>query len=310
MILARDGIVSLSPAEAWTHIMSGMIEQELKLGGSGSSDSQLTYNQSLALNAAVLNACDALDGLKDGLIENPEQCHFDPGVLKCTLIHSRANCLSAAQIAAVRALYQPLRLASGELVYPGLPRGSEYEWSCSVLHDAFNLPFANSWYQNEVYSPSWDFHTFDPDVDVPYADALRGSTLNASSPNVDAFEAAGGKLVIAQGQSDAIVVPGNTIDYYRKLNHRYGTWTQGFARLFMEPGVGHCAPAVGPGSWDIFGVIANWVENGVAPDSIVAYQYNSDGSVKRTRPLCPYPQQARYSGQGDVNDYRNFTCAM
>jgi feruloyl esterase len=302
-----NGIASLYPAQAWTHIMAGMIAQELKLGGSGSSDAQLSYEQSIALNNAVVASCDALDGLGDGLIEDPAQCHFDPGAMSCAVTTS-PYCLSNAQVAAVRALYQPLRLSSGKIVYRGLPYGSEYEWSCSVLHDAFNLPFSNSWFQNEVYSPDWDFHTFNADVDVPFADGLLGPTLNASSANLDAFLAAGGKLLIAQGQSDAIVVPENTIDYYRKLRRRYGADAKGFARLFMIPGSGHCGPAQGPSSWDIFGTLVPWVEQGTAPDSILAYQYNDDGSVKRTRPLCPWPKLARYSGQGDVNDARNFTC--
>jgi len=303
-----DGIASLYPGIGWTHLMAGFISEELKVGGSGSSAAQLSYAQARALNTAVLGACDALDGLRDGLIEDPAQCHFDPGAMQCTS-HVTANCLDATQIAAVRALYQPTRYSSGKVVYPGLAYGSEYEWSCSVLHDAFNLPFGNAWFQNEVYSPDWDFHTFNPDIDVPYADKLRAHTLNADSPNLDAFHAAGGKLVIAQGQSDAVVVPENTINYYRAVRKRYGDASQSFARLFMMPGVGHCAAAVGPGSWDIFAVLVSWVEKGIAPDSIVAYQYNGDGSLKRSRPLCPWPKKARYSGQGDVNDARNFTCA-
>jgi feruloyl esterase len=302
-----DGVVSLYPAQGWTHIMSGMISQELKLGGSGSSEAQLSYDQSIALNNAVLAKCDGLDGLRDGLIEDPTQCDFDPGGLSCAVVTS-LYCLSNPQIAAVRQLYQPLRLSSGKIVYRGLPYGSEYEWSCSVLHDAFNLPFANSWFQNEVYSSGWDFHTFDPDVDVPNADRLLASTLNAWSPDLDAFRAVGGKLLIAQGQSDAIVVPENTIDYYRKVRRRYGADTEGFTRLFMIPGSGHCGPPQGPSSWDVFGAIVPWLEQGTAPDSIIAYQYNDDGTVKRTRPLCPWPKLARYSGQGDVNDARNFTC--
>jgi feruloyl esterase len=303
-----DGIASLYPAEGWTHIASGMIAQELKLGGSGSSAAQLSDAQAMALNKAVVAACDGLDGLRDGLITDPTKCHYNPSGLLCTL-HVTANCLDAAQVAAVRALYQPLRLSSGKLIYPGLPYGSEYEWNCSVLHDQFNIQFAYSWYANEVYSnPNWDFHTFNPDVDVPIADSLWASTFNASSPNLDAFRAAGGKLLVAQGQSDAIVVPQNTIDYYRKVTRRYGDQAQSFARLFMVPGFGHCGPPPGPSAWDPIVTLDAWVETGVAPDSIIAYKTNSDGSVM-SRPLCPYPQQAWYSGHGDTNDAANFYCA-
>ena len=303
-----DGIASLYPGLGWTHLNAGFIAQELELGGSANGTGQLSYEQTLSLNKAVLNACDANDGLRDGLIENPARCKFDPGVMACAVTHYRAACFNNAQIAATRALYEPLRLSSGKIVYRGLAYGSEYEWSCSVLHDAFDFPFANEWFQNEVYAPGWDFHTFNADVDVPYADSLRAHTLNADSPNMDAFEAAGGKLVIAQGQSDAVVVPENTIDYYRHVRKRYGNATQNFVRLFMMPGAGHCAKAVGPSSWDIFAVLENWVVNGIAPDSIVAYQFNDDGSLNRTRPLCPWPQQARYDGHGDVNDAKSFIC--
>ena len=135
----------------------------------------------------------------------------------------------------------------------------------------------------------WDFHTFNPDVDVPNADKAQADTLNASSPNLDAFRYAGGKLIIGQGQSDAIVVPENTIDYYRKLKQRNGNATEFFARLYMLPGSGHCGTPQGPRSWDVFGALIPWVEHGIAPKSIVATQYNNDGSVKRTRPLCLWP---------------------
>jgi len=302
-----NGIASLSPGLGWTHLLSGMVSQELKLGGSGSSPQQLTAAQALGLNRAVVAACDELDGLKDGLIADPTQCHFDPGRLQCTS-HIVANCLDAGQVAAVRALYEPLRLSSGKLVYEGLPYGSEYEWGCSVLHDAFNAPVSVSWYQNEVYNPGWDFHTFNPDVDVPYADSLWETTLNASSPNLDAFKAAGGKLLMAQGQSDAIVVPQNTIDYYHQVTKRYRAGTQTFARLFMEPGYGHCGPPPGPSAWDPIVAIANWIETGVAPDSIIAYKDRGDGKVM-SRPLCPYPKQARYKGHGSIYDAKNFRCA-
>jgi feruloyl esterase len=303
-----NGIGSLYPVQGWTHAMAGMIAEELKLGGSADSDAQLSDDQALALNAAVVKKCDKLDGLRDGLIEDPTQCHFDPAVMACSARHNRAGCFSAAQVAATRALYQPLTQSSGKVVYAGLPYGSEYEWSCSVLHDAFNLPFANSWFQNEVYTPAWDFHTFNPDVDVPNADEAQAHALNAWSPDLDAFRASGGKLIIGQGQADAIVVPQNTIDYYRKLLRRYGGHTGGFARLYMIPGSGHCGPPQGPNAWDVIGALIPWVEHGTAPDSIVAKQYNDDGSLKRTRPLCPWPKLARYSGFGDVNDWRNFTC--
>lgn len=304
-----DGIVSFYPAQGWTHIASGMIAQELKLGGSASSPAQLTTEQAMDLNRAVLAKCDKRDGLEDGLIADPSKCRFDPATLACSAPHAPATCLSAAQVTAVRALHRPFRLSSGKYVYPGLPYGSEYEWSCSVLHDQFNIQFANSWFQNEVFSdPHWDFHTFDPDIDVPRADKSLAGILNADSPDLDAFKAAGGKLIIAQGQSDAIVVPENTIRFYAKLSKRYGADTQGFARLFMEPGFGHCGPPPGPANWDPIPVIAAWVEDGAAPDSVVAVKDEGGGTPAMSRPLCPYPRQARYTGRGSIYDARNFAC--
>jgi feruloyl esterase len=303
-----DGIVSLYPGQGWTHLASGFISNELKLGGSGSSPAQLTYAQTMALNRAVVAACDELDGLKDGLIEDPAKCQFDPAQLQCDS-HVLANCLDATQVAAVRELYQPLRLSNGKIVYEGLPYGSEYEWSCSVMHDAFDFPFANSFFRNEVFSdPDWDFHTFNPDTDVPYADKLLAKTLNASSPDLDAFRAAGGKLLMSQGQSDAVVVPLNTIDFYRKLQKRYGSATKDFARLFMVPGAGHCGPPPGPTAWDPIVALDSWVETGIAPDSIIAYKTRENGKIM-SRPLCPYPQQARYKGHGSIYESKNFRCA-
>jgi feruloyl esterase len=303
--LDYNGVAALAPAQGWTHIASGMIGQALSLG-----DTPFTDTEAQLLNRAVIAACDGLDGLVDGLITDPTKCHYDPAALACKNPRvPDADCLNPDQVAAAQALYRPLELKSGKIVYGALPYGSEYEWSCSVLGGAFNLPFANSWYQYEVYgNPNWDFHNFDPDVDVPIADNLWSRTLNAWSPNFDAFRKAGGKLLIAQGQADAIVVPHNTTSFFRDVTRRYGADTANFARLFMEPGAGHCAPAQGPNGWDPVTQISTWVETDTAPNFIVAYHYDVNGQVDRSRPLCPYPQEAIYSGQGSIDDYRNFSC--
>lgn len=303
------GIISVSPGQNWTNLASGMIGEELKLGASGSSSAQLTDSQALTLNNAVIAACDALDGVRDGLITDPTKCHFDPGVLACPNQKSALNCLSDVQVAAVRALYQPLTRTDGTIIYGGLPYGSEYEWFCSVLHDAFNFPFADSWYQNEVYSnPDWDFTTFNVDVDPARAAIKLGRTENASSADLDQFRAGGGKLLITQGESDAIVVPQNTIAYYETILARYKKTANSFTRLLMEPGVGHCGQGPGPDDWDPFAAMVNWVENGVAPDSIIAYRLDKKGNVNMSRPLCPWPKQPVYSGHGDIDEAKNFSC--
>jgi feruloyl esterase len=305
-----NGIVSLSPAQNWTHITSGMIEQQLNIG-----PAELSAAQATALNAAVVAACDGNDGVIDGIITDPTKCVFDPGTLQCSPNRAPGDggsptCLTAGQVAAVRALYAPVTFKNGKIVYNGLPPGSEYEWTCSVLNGAFNFPFANSWYQNEVFSnPRWNYQSFNIDKDVHRADKLLANTLNASSPNLDAFKAAGGKLLISQGQADAIVVPLNTIGYYKSVLARYSKATGNFVRLFMEPGVGHCgSPTPGPGAWDPLVALSAWVRTGLAPDSITAYRVDQSGQITMSRPLCPYPKQAIYLGQGDVDDAKNFKC--
>jgi feruloyl esterase len=156
--------------------------------------------------------------------------------------------------------------------------------------------------------PSWTYATFDVARDLPALHAERGATFNAFDPNLAAFRDRGGKLILHHGWNDNLLSPENTLDYYTQVEAKLGPDVRSFARLFMAPGMEHCAGGPGPSMFDGLSALVAWVEQGQAPDSIVA-AHLTNGAVDRTRPLCPWPQVARYRGEGSINQADNFTCA-
>jgi feruloyl esterase len=156
--------------------------------------------------------------------------------------------------------------------------------------------------------PQWDFKTFDFGRDPPKLERW-GKLANATDPDLRDFRARGGKLLITYGWADAILQPQMGVDYYERAVARNGRRSTDFMRLFMIPGMAHCGGGVGPDQYDAVTAVIDWVEKGVAPDSLVAKKI-VNGEVTRSRPLCPYPQVARYRGQGSTDDAANFECKM
>ncbi len=306
-----DGIIAGTPAQNWTRLMAGAVHQSLAIMGDPALSGYPSAGQVNKLAQAVIASCDGLDGLSDGQITDPRACTYDPQALACS-VNPGANCLSAAQVTAIRKLYAPLTNSAGQTLYPGAVRGSEFEWSCSFLGSApytgLTYLLSQSYFQHAVYElPAWDFRSFDADIDVPYSDQKLADTLSGTY-NLDAFRARGGKLLVWHGWSDGLITPLATVDYREALLARYGTATlDGFFRLYMLPAVGHCG-SYGPGNFDPQTAVQNWVEQGVAPQSLNAFQTNALGWVIRGRPVCPYPQKAVYNGNGGVNLPRNFSC--
>jgi feruloyl esterase len=271
------------------------------------------------LSQAVVNACDGLDGVKDGVIADPQNCHFDPASLKCTSTNQE-SCLTASEVATAQQIYAgPVNPRTSKSLYPGLPRGSEFGWDGLVPAQDSAPPYAPifQW----VFGPQWDWRQFDFDAQDAIFNQKLASMVNATSPDIDAFRAHGHKLLMYHGWSDWLVAPQESINYYNAVVQRdesagakksLGALDQSF-RLFMVPGMAHCGGGPGATHFDALGAVVDWVEHGVAPDKIIANRLppgTTQGATEGTlqRPLCPYPRTARYQGSGSTNDASSFAC--
>ena len=301
-----DGIIAGAPANNWTRLMTGL----LWAGRATLSDpaSRIPADKFAVLNRAALSACDARDGVTDGVIENPRSCRFDPQVVACRNGDGE-DCLTAAQVEAARKIYGPAtNPRTGEALFPGLPPGSEPGWGPAAGGPApFGIP--DSHFKYVVFEdPKWDFRTFDFDRDFARAQRIDNGTLTAVNADLNPFITRGGKLLMYHGWNDQLITAHNSVNYYESVSSKIGAArTDASVRLFMAPGMAHCSGGPGPNQVDWLAAIEQWVERGVAPNRIVASR-SVQGVVERTRPLCAYPQMAQYSGKGSTDDAANFSC--
>jgi len=261
-----------------------------------------------AIHGAVLQQCDALDGVKDGVLEDPTKCKFDPKVLLCK-DGDAASCLTAPQVEAAAKLYAgPRNSKSGQPLFPGLQPGSELGWN--TLAGAQPMSLANELYKYLVFNDAnWDFRSINPDTDFPRAEKAIAGSMDATNPNLKPFVEHGGKLIMYHGWNDPGIPPMNSVQYYQKVSKELGgpAKSMNSVRLFMIPGMNHCQGGDGTDKFDGIGTLARWVESGQAPGQIAA-SHQTAGKIDRARPLCPYPQTAAYKSSGDTNDAANFTC--
>lgn len=324
-----DGVIAGNPANDWTRFYTG---------------SHLWYSQALlsdpesyippeklpVLGNAVNAACDGLDGIEDGILQDPRQCQFDLATLTCALGEDNADCLTAKQTTAVKQIWSGVRNSAGHKIFPGLVPGGEASpggWGLWVTGDK---PFTSlHWRGGEGFfrhlvfeDKEWDFRSFDYDRDLPFALAKVGAALDSADANLQPFRDAGGKLIVYHGWSDADISPLASIAY---LKHVMATMLpnavpsdnpqaslaeiQKFYRLFMVPGMGHCRGGPGPDQFDALTALEHWVEDGIAPTKIIASKVEED-TVTMTRPLCAYPEEAIWDGVGDTNDEQSFRCAL
>ena len=301
-----DGIIAGAPGLDWT----GRAASALRIAKAleANEAARLTQAQRQMLHAAVVSACDLHDGVKDGVIENPKSCTFDPGVLECKGTQDD-SCLTKAQVETVRSIYAAAVNRSTKREITGLERGSELGWTDlgwtgsarSTGLDQFRyLAFAN---------PNWTMQQFNFETDVVRAEEVDNDTINALNPNLKPFLDRGGKLIQYHGWSDPQISPASSTQYYGQVAQALGGADKlhGSYRLFMAPGVGHCRGGEGPGNFDMLPALEDWVERGKAPDQILAFR-SSGGNIDRTRPLCPYPQVATYKGSGSTDEAANFSC--
>ncbi|HMD99354.1 MAG TPA: tannase/feruloyl esterase family alpha/beta hydrolase [Terriglobia bacterium] len=329
-----DGILAGAPANFWTRLLLGGMWTEEAITVDPAS--YIPAAKLPALSAAVLAACDAQDGLADGILDDPRQCHFDPATLVCKEADSNA-CLSAPQAAALKKIYAGPHDSAGHQLFPGyLPGGEEGPggWGIWITGSAPGRSlmsfFGVGYFSEMVYEKAdWDYKTFDVDAALKLAEAKTAHALNATDPDLKPFQTHGGKLIVYHGWADAAIPAPNSINYYASVVAAMGQPdTDSFLRLFMVPGMQHCTDGPGPNSFgqagsptptpddpdhNAYTALELWVEKGVAPSRIIATKYVDDSNhakgVKMTRPLCPYPQVAKYKGSGDTNDAANFVCA-
>jgi hypothetical protein len=261
---------------------------------------------------AVLATCDAKDGLLDGLIDDPRRCTFDPASLLCSGADA-PDCLTATQLETVTKIYGGPRTSAGEQVYPGFPVGVETGWTPWMLEfnggPSLQFIFQDQFFKYLVYGdPNFDWRTFNLDTDLADLDFQR-SLGEASNPDLSAFKALGGKLLMYNGWSDPALTAVRVIHYYEDVVEATGDKRRAdaFVRLFLAPGMLHCGGGSGPNQFDTLTALENWVERRRAPSRIIA-THVSNGVVDRTRPLCPYPQVARYTGEGSIEAAENFVC--
>ncbi|MDE2447402.1 MAG: tannase/feruloyl esterase family alpha/beta hydrolase [Gammaproteobacteria bacterium] len=304
-----DGIIAGAPASPWTRTMTDSVWNYQAL--SGAPGAQLTASDLTLIHSAVLARCEALDGVKDGIVSYPPACHFNPAALLCKP-GQRQGCLNDAQIRAVRKIYQGAR-AAGVQLSSGFAPGSELEWNSWIIGPrAMGAQFGIEFFRWMVYkNPSWT--PTSSDIGRNFADAEQrvGGMLNSDSPDLHAFVRRGGKLLLYQGWADPAVPPGNIITYYGALTKALGA-NADQVRLFMVPGMAHCFGGAGPNIFDTLDSLDRWVENGVAPERMIATKYDNDdpsAKVLMTRPLCAWPKRARWTGSGSTSDAANFMCA-
>jgi hypothetical protein len=318
-----DGVLANSPWVDQTGFTIGALWNERAVAGVG-----LTAAKMSTLANAVLSKCDALDGVKDGLIDDPRRCQFDArtDVPACPAGNDAESCLTPGQSAAVMKVYQGPS-SHGKAIFPGFMVGSEAivpttfgggknvtGWMGVILTDRpeqkaadFNLAEGTMRYLvHTPPQPSYDWRTFDFDRDTGLLDAW-GRKANATDPDLSKFRHRGGKLLMTYGWADAILQPLMGVDYYQQAVVTNGPQTADFFRLFMVPGMGHCGGGTGTDRFDAMTALIDWVENGKAPDMLLASQV-VDNRTTRSRPLCPYPQVARYAGQGSIDAAESFSC--
>ncbi len=317
-----DGIVAGAPANNWTRLMAGDLDATMAI--LRDSASHLPPSALGVLYRAVLAACDRIDGVTDGLLEDPRRCKFDPVSVQCAANQTpgAGACLTPAQVVAAQRVYRGLKdPMTGAQLYPGLAAGSEPFWPNRNPANPFPIPIAH--YKWLVFAdPNWDWRTFqfvDPEGYQAFltAESKFAPILNATDPDLREFRQRGGKLLQFHGWDDGLIAPQNSIDYYESVISFFGAGQQdrpvavrevdSFYRLFMAPGVGHCGGGPGPNSFDMQTALEEWVESGVVPERIIA-THSTRGVVDRLRPLCAFPKTAVYKGTGDTNDAANFVC--
>jgi len=303
-----DGIIAGAPVNQRTHQLTA--ELWIARAVHNNEASYIPPAKYPVIHRAALDACDARDGLTDGLIDDPRACTFDPKMLECKA-GDGPSCLTAPQVEAARRIYSPVVAPSTKKeIFPAMQRGGELLWD--TLAGPQPIAEAVEFFQYVVFNdPTWDFKTLSFDTAADLADKAAGHLLNVIDPNLKPFFDRGGKILLWHGWNDQFVSPINSINYYTSILDAPATKGQlaDSIKLFMAPGMNHCRGGDGPNTFDSMGALDRWIERGQTPNRLDA-SHATGGKVDRTRPLCAYPQVARYNGTGSIDDAANFTCRL
>jgi feruloyl esterase len=272
-----------------------------------SADSYIPAEKYPAIHEAALQACDALDGVKDGVIDSPQQCKFDPAVLACKGTDG-PGCLTPAQVQTARTIYGPVKdpKTGATLSFPLLHPGSELVWATLGGPQPFGIA-VEAFRYIAFGDPNWNPESFSPTADI---DRLESKAAGFEPPgaNLTPFFSRGGKLLMYHGWADQQVAPLNSVTYFDAVLKASGNASAGRSiALYMVPGMGHCQGGAGTDTFDKVAAMEEWIATGRAPAQIIA-SHQTAGTVDRTRPLCPYPLVARYKGTGSTDDAANFMC--
>lgn len=329
---SQGGRQGLTLAQRFPNDFDGVIAGSPALYNTGNMVARAYWMQGMEANPfpasklglladSVYGKCDAKDGLKDGLIDNPLHCGFNAtqDLPRCTDGNDQPNCFTASEIASADRIYSDI-FRQGRRFFPGWPVGAEVlgpNGQSGWLGQEINVPSRGSVWANYAQSffrymampdadPEQAIARFDIDKDIPRLAFLQ-QVIDATEPDLSAFRQHGGKLIMYFGWADPQLNPRVAVEYYDQVVERMGDSTGEFFRLFMVPGMFHCGGGVGTSVFDVATPLLHWVESGDAPKTIAASRI-SNGNVTRTRPLCPYPQVARYKGSGSIDDAANFSC--
>jgi feruloyl esterase len=302
-----DGIVAGAPAIEYMHLHAARLA--LNRYVHRSIDSAIPPEKYPAIHRAALAACDGVDGVVDGLIAEPSTCRFDPAILECK--HGdQPSCLTAPQVETARAMYAPIiDPATRELVSPALLQpGSELGWS-RLAGDEPLVNAVDAFRYVVFNNANWDWRGFRLSADLPRALQTDAGVIDRTDANLNPFFAAGGKLLMYHGWADPQVPAAATVAYFEAVLKATGAAAHATSSiaLYMEPGVNHCRGGAGPDTFDAVAALDAWVRSGRPPRIVAAHA--SDADVDRTRPLCPYPQIAKYVGPGSVDEAASFRCA-
>jgi feruloyl esterase len=325
-----DGILAGAPANYWTALLSSAVVDTQALTATPASF--IPQAKIPAIASAVVAACDELDGVRDGILNDPRQCRFDPTSIQCKNGEDTDKCLTGPQVAVLKEIYTGLQDAHKRPIFPGyLPgaEGGQGGWGLWITGPApaksLMAMFGLGYYSNMVYGKDWDYKSFAHETGMQEARAKTSAALDAVNTDLTAFRSRGGKLILYHGWNDPAIPAGNTVNYYEDVISKMGRANaDSFARLYMVPGMQHCGGGPGPGIFgfsaaepsndpqhNVFVALQNWVERGAAPDTLIAAKPATAGpqsSLAMTRPLCPYPRSAKYKGSGDPNKAENFDC--
>jgi hypothetical protein len=312
-----DGIIAGAPVLSFTGTMVQFAWNMRAL-----AKTPISYEKIEKVSDAVYKKCDAIDGASDGLIEDPRKCNFDPAADLPKCGGAAANdCFTPAEIDTLKTIYAGVT-SNGKALHPGVPVGAEKAgtggprpesgwnfWLLAKEGPTRQFEYGETFFRFMAFgkaNPAYDFRTLDFDKDPARMSAIS-AMLDATNPDLSAFKSRGGKIVMYFGLADTALTPYMGINYYEQVQKKMGAETKDFMRLFLVPGMFHCRGGIGVDRIDALTPLLNWVEAGKAPERIVGTRLEGE-KVTRARPLCPYPQTARYNGSGSLDDAASFTC--